>query len=126
MTRPDPLPNPFYAIAHLREIAFGPEIADYLRAIDGTLAPFGGRFVIHGAVPETLEGAWPGDVVVIGFPDEASARGWYASPAYQAILPLRLRNSRGDVILVEGVEPDHSSVELLARIERRAAAATAG
>lgn len=119
-------PTPCYAIAHLREIAFGPEIADYLRGIDATLTPFGGRFLVHGAVPRTLEGAWPGDVVVIVFPDREAAQAWYDSPAYRAILPLRLGHAAGDVILVEGVEEPHSSVELLARIERRVAAAAGG
>lgn len=103
-----------YAIAHLRDVDFGPDIIDYLRRIDDTLAPFDGRFLVHGAAVEVLEGQWPGDIVVIAFPDLATARAWYASPAYQAILTLRTDNAQGDVILVPGCAADHKGVDLLA------------
>jgi uncharacterized protein (DUF1330 family) len=103
-----------FAIAHLRQVDFGPAIVEYLRRIDATLEPFAGRFVVHGATVEVLEGQWPGDIVVIAFPDLTAARAWYASPAYQAILALRTDNSRGDVILVPGCDADHRGADLLA------------
>ena len=103
-----------YAIAHLRKVDFGPGIIEYLRRIDATLKPYDGRFIVHGARVEVLEGQWPGDIVVIAFPDLATARAWYVSPAYQAILALRTDNSQGDVILVPGCAPDHRSTDLLA------------
>lgn len=102
-----------FGIAHLRSVDFGPAIIEYLQRIDATLEPFGGKFRVHGAKVELLEGAWPGDIVVIAFPDIASARAWYASPAYQAILALRTEHSVGDVILVEGCDDDHRSTDLL-------------
>ena len=82
-----------YAVAHLRSVDQNAEIVDYLRRIDATLDPFDGRFVVHGVLPEVLEGEWPGVLVVIGFPDLADAHAWYDSPAYREILPLRTRNS---------------------------------
>ena len=103
-----------YAIGHLRKVEMGPDIVTYLEAIDATLAPFGGRFVIHGGEKEHLEGAWEGDLIVIGFPDREAARSWYASPAYQAILPLRSRNSQGNVILIDGVGSEHRATDILA------------
>lgn len=103
-----------YAVAHLHNVEMGPDIVAYLEAIDATLAPFGGRFVIHGGGDkEQLEGAWEGDLIVIGFPDRDAARAWYVSPAYQAILPLRTRNSRGDAILIDGVGSDHRATDVL-------------
>lgn len=102
-----------YAVAHLRDVQLGPDIVAYLQAIDATLAPFGGRFLIHGGEKELLEGTWPGDLIVIGFPDRAAARAWYASPAYQAILPLRTGNSTGDIILIDGVGDDHRATDIL-------------
>lgn len=103
-----------YAIAHLRQVDFGPAIVEYLRRIDATLEPFGGRFVVHGATVEVLEGQWPGDIVVIAFADLATARAWHASPAYQAILALRTDHSQGEVILVSGCDADHKGADLLA------------
>lgn len=102
-----------YAIAHLRTVTMGPGIAAYLTRIDATLEPFGGRFVIHGARPQVLEGELGGDVVMIAFPDMSQAQGWYASPAYREILPLRTDNSEGTVFLIEGVAEGHRSTDLL-------------
>ena len=102
-----------YAIAHLRAVEMGPAIVAYLEAIDATLAPFGGRFLVHGGAKQELEGAWSGDVVVIAFPDRAAALAWYGSSAYQAILPLRTRHSQGDVVLVDGVGRDHKATDVL-------------
>jgi hypothetical protein len=55
---------------------------------------------------ETLEGAWAESVIVLSFPDTTKARTWYKSPAYQKI--LRTDHVVGDVILVDGVGPDHT------------------
>ena len=92
----------------------GPAIAEYLRRIDVTLAPFGGRYLVHGARAEPLEGNWTGDLVVIEFPDRERARGWYDSAAYREILPLRTANAEGEVILVDTAPPDHKATDILA------------
>jgi uncharacterized protein (DUF1330 family) len=102
-----------YAIAHLRNVALGEPIVEYLRRIDATLAPFGGKFRIHGGQAELLEGDWSGDLIMIEFADRRRARDWYASPAYQQILPLRTGASQGDVILLDGVSDDHRATDVL-------------
>ena len=111
----EPAGPPTFAVAHLRDVAMGPDIVSYIGSIDATLRPFGGRFRVHGGAAEVLEGDWSGDLVVIEFPDRRSARAWYASPAYRAILPLRRRNAAGEVILIDAVPPGHRSVDVLAR-----------
>jgi uncharacterized protein (DUF1330 family) len=104
---------PAYGVAHLRKVSVGPEIVEYLQRIDSTLAPFGGRFLIHGGEKEVVEGNWPGDLIVIEFPDIEKVRQWYASAAYQEILALRTDNSDGDVIVVDGVPADHKATDVL-------------
>jgi uncharacterized protein (DUF1330 family) len=105
-----------YAIAHLRDVDLNAEIAEYIRLIDETLAPFGGRFLIHGVTPEIMEGPWEGDLVVIAFPDRDAAQAWYASPGYQAILPLRTRNSRSAAIILDGVPDGYKATDFLAKL----------
>ena len=105
-----------YAIAHLRDVDVNAEIVDYIKRIDDTLTPFGGRFLIHGVTPEVIESPWEGDLVVIAFPDRAAAHAWYASPAYQAILPLRTRNSRSAAIIVDGVRESYRATDFLAKL----------
>jgi uncharacterized protein (DUF1330 family) len=102
-----------FAIAHLRNVRVGPDIVRYLERIDATLEPFGGRFIVHGAI-DVREGEWPGTVIVIEFPDRERATAWYDSPAYQEILPLRTRNADGTAILVDGVDRDHRATDVLA------------
>ncbi|MGW1148051.1 DUF1330 domain-containing protein [Streptomyces sp. NPDC002454] len=101
-----------YAICHLQPRATGPtpqEVADYIERIQATMDPFGGHFLVHGVEPEVVEGPWPGALVMIGFPDAAAARAWYASPAYQQILPLRLAHFTCRTVLVDGVPPGYDA-----------------
>ena len=104
---------PAYAVGHLTKINLGPGVVQYLERIDATLAPFDGRFIIHGDPPEVKEGRWEGALIVIEFPDMAAARAWYDSPAYREILPLRTDNAEGEVILVAGVDADHKATDVL-------------
>lgn len=104
-----------YAVAHLRDVDFNEQIAEYLRKIDATLEPYGGRFLVHGGRIHPLEGEFDAALVVVEFPDLDSARRWYESPGYQAILRLRTDNSRGVAFLVEGVPPGYRGVDKLGK-----------
>jgi uncharacterized protein (DUF1330 family) len=107
-------PKPAFAIARLRNVRLGPEIADYLNRIDATLVPFGGQFIVHGPAIERVEGDWPdGDLIIIGFPDMDRLKAWYGSAAYVAIKALRTDNADGDVIFVEGVSAGHRAPDVL-------------
>jgi Uncharacterized conserved protein len=52
-------------------------------------------------------------LVIIEFPSIELARSWYGSEAYQAIRPLRMRRTEGDVLLVQGVSEGHRGVAIL-------------
>lgn len=65
------------------------KMAEYSAAAGPSLAPFGGKLLSRGP-SEVLSGSNPhGVMVLIEFPDRASAKAWYASPAYQAAIPAR-------------------------------------
>lgn len=113
---------PAYAIAQLRHVERNAEIVEYLNRIDATLAPYGGRFRVHGSAPDVLDGEVPGTIVLIEFPDEERVRAWYASPEYQEILPLRTRNSDGGVALLEGVPDGYRAASYAAKLAQRDAA----
>ncbi|MGW0751424.1 DUF1330 domain-containing protein [Streptomyces sp. NPDC002587] len=109
-----------YAIAHIRPETVNADVLRYIEEIQPTMDPFGGRFLVHGAEVEVMEGPFPGTVVMIGFPDIEKARAWYASPAYQEILPLRTDHIAGEVILVEGVPADYDATKTAARLREAA------
>ncbi|WP_405712628.1 DUF1330 domain-containing protein [Streptomyces xanthophaeus] len=109
-----------YAIAHIRPETMNEDVLRYIEEIQATLEPFGGRFLVHGAEVEVLEGPFPGTVVMVGFPGIERARAWYASPAYQELLPLRTDHIAGTLVLVEGVPADYDARKTAAHL--RAAA----
>ncbi|WP_280265164.1 DUF1330 domain-containing protein [Nocardia wallacei] len=104
---------PAYAIAHLHDVDANAEIVEYLRRIDDTLAPFGGKFIVHGGRQCVVEGPVDGRAIVIEFPDYDAAQAWYASPEYQAILPLRTNNSDSVGILADHCGDDHVATDIL-------------
>jgi uncharacterized protein (DUF1330 family) len=104
-----------YAIGHLRKVEMGPGIKTYLERIDRTLEPFEGHFIVHGGAKTLLEGHWPGDLIIIAFPDRLKAQAWYDSAAYREILRFRTDNSEGDVMIVDGVSRSHRAVDVLCR-----------
>ena len=72
---------------------------EYRSKVPPTLAPWGGEVIFRGRKVEVFGGEHPHtDTVVIRFPDAASAAGWHASAAYQALIPLR--NQAADIVLV--------------------------
>ena len=101
-----------YAIGHIRDLEMGPPIVDYLERIDATLAPFGGRFLVHGARPEVLEGQWVGDLVVIEFPDLERARRGTGQLPISRLLRFRIDNSNSEIILLGGVDRSHRATDI--------------
>jgi uncharacterized protein (DUF1330 family) len=77
--------------------------AAYRNSVVATLEEFGGRFVVRGGQLTVVEGEWPHPrLVVIEFASRQAAEGWYRSPAYQKLLPLRLGSSVGNFVIVDG------------------------
>jgi uncharacterized protein (DUF1330 family) len=63
-----------------------------------------GRTIAFDEEPEVIEGKieYP-RTVVVEFPSTTAFRAWYDSPEYQAILPLRLKATRGTLIVARGL-----------------------
>lgn len=71
-----------------------------------SLAASNGQYLVRagGGQIQTLEGEAPkGYIVVIGFESVEKARGWYYSPAYEAIKPIRQNSTKSRILIVEGV-----------------------
>jgi uncharacterized protein (DUF1330 family) len=76
---------------------------EYASKIGPTIAPFGGK-ILAANDAEVREGSLPFLRTVVGeFPDLASARAWYESEAYQAIIGLRQNATEGALFFVEGL-----------------------
>ena len=93
---------PAYVVAEV-EVTNPAGYESYRPLAGASVAQYGGKFVVRGGKAELIEGSQePARIVVIEFPDNAAAKRWYNSPEYQEALKIRLANSTGRVILVEG------------------------
>ncbi len=92
---------PAYMIARI-EVTDLDDYMHYARQTSDLAKKWGGRFLVKGGPMRQLEGDGPERHVVVEFPDRATAEAWYASPEYQEILPIALRSSRRDLVIVEG------------------------
>ena len=64
----------------------------YRAQVPATLAPWGAEILFRGHLEKILGGSHgQRDTVVIRFPDAAAIDGWFSSPAYQSLIPLRER-----------------------------------
>jgi len=80
--------------------------AEYRAGVPEVIAAFGGRFLVRGGAPETMEGNAPARrIVVVEFPSIEAARAFYDSAEYAPLLKQRLASSSGDLMLVDGVAP---------------------
>jgi uncharacterized protein (DUF1330 family) len=114
-----------YAIAHLRTPTTNDDVLEYIERVQTTMDSYQGHFVVHGADIEVIEGAWPGTVVIVAFPDLATAHAWYDSPKYREILHLRTDHIQGDLIFVEGVPPAYDARKTAASLRAHLSATTA-
>lgn len=93
-----------YAIAQLN-VHDDETFAAYREQVPATIAAYGGRYVVRGGAMETVEGTMPySRVVVLEFPDMASAKAWHASAEYEGPKALRHAAADGMLILVEGYD----------------------
>jgi uncharacterized protein (DUF1330 family) len=76
---------------------------EYRRQVEGTIAAYGGKYLVRGGQSESLEGDAPrGRLVVLQFDSFERARAWYDSQEYAGPKALRQQTSTGRVILVDG------------------------
>lgn len=94
---------PAYLIADI-EVTDPTAFEQYRSQVPATIAAHGGRYLVRGGATQIAEGTWqPKRVIVLEFPTMQQLQGWYNSPEYQKILPLRLNASKGNAVMVEGV-----------------------
>ena len=95
---------PAYIIGDVRDAWDQSTLDEYRRRNTPTIESRGGRFIVRGGDVSTLEGEWDTRrIVVIEFPDVATAREWYESEDYAPLKAMRQSASAMNIILVDGV-----------------------
>lgn len=80
------------------------KLEEYRKHVLPMVKKYGGSYLFVGGNPRTLEGSWePGYMVLIEFPDKASAQAWYYSEEYALFKSMRLGALKANGILLEGL-----------------------
>jgi uncharacterized protein (DUF1330 family) len=75
----------------------------YGAKVGPTIESHQGRIVAFDEEPEVVEGQLEhARTVILEFPSITAFHAWYDSPEYQEILPLRLKSTRGTLIVAKG------------------------
>jgi len=85
-------------------------IERYRALAQGSIARYGGRYIVRGGAIDPVEGDWyPKHLVIVEFPDMERARQWYRSEAYAEALAVAEHALSRRLVFVEGVSPGLSS-----------------
>ena len=94
---------PGYVIAEVN-VTDSDTFKTYAQQVPGTLAPFGGKYLVRAGKIAPVEGNAPtGAFVVLVFESVQKALDWENSPAYEAIKPIRHKSATTRAFVVEGV-----------------------
>jgi uncharacterized protein (DUF1330 family) len=63
-----------------------------------------GRYLARGATPTVLEGDADKKVIIVEYPDRATAERWYTSAEYAAALEIRETALDRRLLLVDGLD----------------------
>jgi uncharacterized protein (DUF1330 family) len=75
----------------------------YRTKVPDIISAHGGRILVRGGGPQSLDGAMPNRRrVIVEFDSPEAVETFYRSDAYQAVLPIRLNASNGFVCLLTG------------------------
>ena len=98
---------PAYYVGNVQEVKDPDAYKAYADRVAGTLTAYRGKFLVRGAEPVIVDRSAkpPGYIVIIQFPSMKDFRGWWDSPAYSTIRPIRERLTTGQNYAVEGLPP---------------------
>ena len=78
----------------------------YVAKVSRSIESHKGRVVAFDEEPEVAEGPVEHPrSVILEFPSMTAFHAWHDSPEYQEILPLRLKSTRGTLMVAKGFAP---------------------
>jgi uncharacterized protein (DUF1330 family) len=94
---------PAYVIAEV-EVTNPEGYKGYTAVVGESIRQYGGRFLVRGGPAQSLEGDWPElRRVILEFPSKDAAQKWWDSPEYEKPKEMRRANSKGRLLLLEGL-----------------------
>lgn len=76
------------------------KLQQYGAAVPATLATYSGEYLVKGTAKQLLGDTGFQMQVILVFPSKELATGWYHSPEYQSLVPLRDAGMRAQFQLI--------------------------
>ncbi|MGB8325210.1 MAG: DUF1330 domain-containing protein [Candidatus Acidiferrum sp.] len=77
---------------------------EYKNKVPALIRKYGGEYLVRGGKCVVMEGGWnPARLVLLKFPDLASAQAFFLDPEYQPLKAVRQQVSTADIVAVEGL-----------------------
>ena len=77
----------------------------YVATAPTYIARHGGKYIVRGAEPRTIEGDWsPARMVILEFPTRQNAEQFLGDPDFQELAKIRHRTTISKLVLVDGAE----------------------
>ncbi len=93
-----------YVVAEI-EVTDPALFEEYRGKVPATIGAYGGRYLVRGGETERLEGDRPlRRMVVLEFESPQRASEWYHSEEYRPLKALRMKASKGHMVLTAGLE----------------------
>ncbi len=93
-----------FLVVMIKTIKDPSALEEYLSKVTPMVARYGGCYVAADSNPDLKAGQWNYvRTVLINFQSFGVLTGWYDSPEYQDIVPLRNRAFDADIICVHGL-----------------------
>jgi uncharacterized protein (DUF1330 family) len=81
-----------------------PGFTPYITNVPRYIARHGGRYIVKGAEPQTIEGDWsPERLVIIEFPTRQNAEQFLADPDFRELAKIRHNTTTSKLVLVDGL-----------------------
>ncbi len=78
------------------------KLKEYVSQVPMTMKPFGAKMLVRGKVQKILSGTYHHQIeAVFEFPSVAAIENWYASDAYQALIPIRDEAAHMNIVILE-------------------------
>jgi uncharacterized protein (DUF1330 family) len=75
----------------------------YIAEIPAHISRHGGKYIVQGAAPTPVEGAWtPERMVIIEFPSRDNAKAFLGDPDIQDLFKIRHTTTTSRLVLVDG------------------------
>lgn len=91
---------PGYVIAEV-DVTDPATFQKYAEKVPGTIATYGGHYMVRGGKVAAIEGDAPKRFVIIAFDSFEKAKAWEDSPEYGAIKGIRHSSAKSRVFIVE-------------------------